>query len=543
VPFLAPYHFGGTALAYADIDGMMISALSDITVSIDRIAGRRLDASGALIEANPGIYRPADPKLIKRPELAVDYSTIGRDFLLSVPTAKQDNDYLQFGLTFGDDYSLKWLYGFWKIDDSAAIDAGRPTAYTNLTLTGTESLGPLRFDCFSWLALDYYSTNLQVPWGMASVRVHPLDRNDESFLFGGSHQFFSKGKRVGNNAFLNRTYLSNGAIEGTFDSVVTGIVDLRLDGRIDYQDWSGSIVQRDPAGSAVSYSANGKELGGSVHGYIRKDFGPIEASTDLLFSGISYGTSYDAVVDAGISFLLDLQHFQAELHAGRITSRPDIRGLPDTSFRRQKLHSYVASLPVFFRSGIIAKIGIQPYLRFQDKCPRMNPLLFIWDTAATTPLSAHGVDIEGALQPFRWLALHGTLNLSWAQRSGAGSPDSLYEWNIPWTARTGMHCSFLNQRLHLYFDYILTKGIPYYDFAAKKYIALPNYGRADISLQYRTPMQPHRFLTRYDAYFEAHNLFDEFNIRDYYWGPSMRRKAIILCPFDLDMGLRAGFRL
>ena len=110
VPFLAPFHFGG--YPYGDLDGMMISALSDIKVTVNDIAGRYADVSGALIEANPGIYRPADPDLIPRPELAVDCGWLSYDLLLSIPTDKSDKDVLQIGYTYPDRYFLKWLYDY-----------------------------------------------------------------------------------------------------------------------------------------------------------------------------------------------------------------------------------------------------------------------------------------------------------------------------------------------------------------------------------------------------------------------------------------------
>lgn len=110
VPFLAPYHFGGSP--YADIDGTMISSLKDVTVNVDRVAGRYLDVSGALIEANPGICRPADRLLTRRPELSADISIMSQDFLLSLPEGKDNDDFFQLGFTWADAYDIRWLYDF-----------------------------------------------------------------------------------------------------------------------------------------------------------------------------------------------------------------------------------------------------------------------------------------------------------------------------------------------------------------------------------------------------------------------------------------------
>jgi hypothetical protein len=129
-----------------------------------------------------------------------------------------------------------------------------------------------------------------------------------------------------------------------------------------------------------------------------------------------------------------------------------------------------------------------------------------------------------------------------AQRSSLRN-DSLYEWEIPWTFRCGAHLSFLEERVHVYGDYVLTKGLPYYSFLVNEYEALPDYGRMDISVQYRTQPKNNRLLTRYDCYFNVNNLFDQVNVRDYYWNESMRQVPIFLSQLSVDIGVRLGFRL
>ncbi len=539
VPFLAPFHFGGSP--YADIDGMMVSTLSDITITVDRIAGRYTDACGALIEANPGIYRPADPKLIRRPEMSIDFSMMSVDFLLSVPVGMHTNDYLQIGFSCADNYDIKMLYDLYGMSGEADLDLGQPYSFYNVTATATNTVNSLQFDSYAWLALDEYDQET-VPWGMASVRMHPVGQDNLSVLCGGSRQYFAKGKRVGNNDFLRTAYLNNGEIQGTIDSVISGVVDMNLDCRIDYQDWHGSVIQRDTTGIDTGVSAKGDEAGCHVHGCFTKELGPIKGMADLLCSGILYGKTPDVLFDAGFSLFWNIQDFQTELHFGRVTSRPDIRGLPDSAFRQQHLESYLVSLPVSYRGEFLTKLGIQPYFRFQDRCPQMDPMLNIWDTAGTTALFAEGVDIDGELQPFSWAAIHGALNLASAQRS-KDNHDSLYEWEIPWTIRGGLHCSFLRNLVHLYLDYTLTKGLPYYDFNEKAYLELPDYGRLDVSVQYRSPIQPNRFITRYDAYFNVYNALDTYNVRDYFWNRQMQRMPIWLSPVNCDMGLRLGLRL
>ena len=77
----------------------------------------------------------------------------------------------------------------------------------------------------------------------------------------------------------------------------------------------------------------------------------------------------------------------------------------------------------------------------------------------------------------------------------------------------------------------------------KEYLRLPDYGRTDLSLQYRATPVHNRFFTRFDAFFNVYNLFDNLNVRDYFWTAGMHRIPIYLSPINCDMGVRLGFRL
>ena len=67
-----------------------------------------------------------------------------------------------------------------------------------------------------------------------------------------------------------------------------------------------------------------------------------------------------------------------------------------------------------------------------------------------------------------------------------------------------------------------------------------------MSIQYRTLVIKHRYLTRYDCYLDFRNPLDLVqmaNIRDYYWDYPMVKKPIFLSPFFCEAGVRIGFRL
>jgi hypothetical protein len=99
---------------------------------------------------------------------------------------------------------------------------------------------------------------------------------------------------------------------------------------------------------------------------------------------------------------------------------------------------------------------------------------------------------------------------------------------------------------HAYLKCTASHLAPYYDFSAARYAELPLYMRWDIDLQYRTERPKHRFLTRYDGYFNIKNITENSlfrNVRDYYWDAGMYRQPIYFSTWIMELGLRAGFRL
>jgi TonB family protein len=552
VPFLAPYHFGG--YPYGDIDGMMISALTDIKVTVNDVAGRFADASGALIEAQPGIYRQTKVNYIPRPEIAVDFGRLGCDVMLSIPTGKYDKDILQIGCTVPDSYSLKWMYYFYGMKDSAALDIGQPINYANITINNSKRIGAFQYDVFGWFADDFYvGSHDGYPWGMGSVTIHPVDHDNITLTCGGSHQYFAKGKRIGNDTYLSKTFLSNATINFTNNNIPLQSAIADVSCRLDYQEWQGRLeypLVEHPGWNATMLSEHGRETELQVHGGIEKKFGILRVRTQVLGTGVLYDKVPDGFVDAGISLLWNFGDFQTELNAGRVTSRPDIRGLPDSSFRMQQLHSYLVSLPLNYRNNSGLNVGIEPYLRYQDKCPQMSTYYYnVWNSssASAQPLFAKGIDCNAEVQLVQNLSLNGIVNIEDAKRINADD-NSLYEWNVPWSVRSGVHYSFVHKSLHLYLNYVISKGLPYCDFGTQHtnvpvYKAVPYYERTDLSIQFRTQTLHHRYLTRYDGYLTVCNLFNQWNVRDYYWDKSMTKRAIYLCPVCFDMGVRVGFRL
>ncbi|MBN2036075.1 MAG: TonB family protein [Chitinispirillaceae bacterium] len=547
VPFLAPFHFGGHP--YADIDGMMISSLTKVTIVVDRIAGRFPEASGILIEADPGIYRSDNRKLVKRPELSVDYGSLSQDIMLSIPVSSEHDDFVQLGYSGSKEYYLQWLKVWYDMHDDAAIGISPPVTMGNLTLTGTKRTGFAQADAFGWFAWDTYwpvtGHETFFPWGMGSIGIHPPGQDYPQVRYGGSRQYFMQGKRVGPNAFLKIMYLSNYSVSLFTDTIRGHDFSVQVNCRLDNEHWHGSVIQRDMLGKDTGVCAQGRDIRAVMRGSADRQFGPVALSTDVLGSLLFYQIpeAPEPMLDAGISLLWESGPLQAVLHAGRVTSRPDIRGLPDPLFRKKHLHTWLLSLPLFFYDdGIPMRLGLQPYVRYQDRTPSMDPLLSAWDERLTTPMFGEGVDVDAEVFLREWISWKCAVNLSRADRI---KNDTLirYELNAPWTFRSNLHLNY-RKRFHIYLKGITTSLSPYYDFVLSRYSPLPLFMRWDLNLHYRTERPKHRFLTRYDGYFNINNVWGGMNVSDCYWDRSMTRQNIPMCSWAImELGVRLGFRL
>ena len=557
VPFLSPFHFSGHP--YVDIDGVMISSLKKVTVTTDRIAARFPEASGIIIEADPGMYRSENKRLVRRPELSVDYGSLSQDFMLSVPSGSQNEDFFQVGYSGSKDNYFRWLALWYGLLEDAAIGVSPPANMGNVTLTGTKTGSFAQADAFGWFAWDgfqpfdaskVFHPEVQksfYPWGMASIGIHPPGREFPLVRYGGSHQYFMQGKRVGNTAFLKTVYLSNGSVSLFLDTLARGNFAMQFDCRLDDEYWHGSVIQRDTAGPDITVGARGHDIALCPHGSVERRLGSLTLGADLLGSLLFYDLRGvpDPALDAGVSLLWESGPFQAGAHAGRVTSRPDIRGLPDSLFRKAHCHAWLLSLPVFYNGGRTPlRMSVQPYVRYQDRAPGMDPLMYVWDDELTTAALGEGVDISAEVAPREWIAWDCAVNISGADRI-AGDSVARYELNAPWTIRNDVHLNY-RKRFHAYLKCTAARLAPYYDFSTFSYADLPLYMRWDIDLQYRTERPAHRFLTRYDGYFNVKNITENSllrNIRDYYWDAGMFKQPIYFSTWIMELGVRLGFRL
>lgn len=559
VPFYAPYNFAG--FAFGEHDGLMLSALTDINVNIDEIAGRYPSVSGALIEANPGIVRPADQRLIPRPELVIDFGNRSVDLLFSLRARKKSKRTLQLGFTGANWKLLQWMMTHYGIKEEAALGPGFPYSFGNLTLSGQYEFKNLLYEVFGWFAWDGYNAswieediglkwscrhpvNLGVknyfPWGMVGIGLRPSNNEKWRFFAGGSHQYFSQGKRYGPMSRLRISFLNNINTAIIFNPISEKKINIDFEGRFEHKKWSGEVIHNNFSDFIQLTYQDGKEDAFSLHSNSRLNFGNLFIKNNLLFSSRFFEGKPVLSFDPGVSVGLNVWRFLISFNAGKVTSFADFRELPDDNFRKIKLTTTVLSMPVKYRSRSF-DITIQPYLRFQDLLPGTNPLLFIWDTSATTGFSAGGVETSMNYDLARWITLYSSISLSDAHRL-RGEDKFTYEWKSPFSSRSGVHLNFFKEMLHLYFSWNNRSGNCYYDLSSGKYTALPTVNTHDLSIQIRYPDIKDRYYTRFNGYVTFHNLFNRTAIRDYYWNKSWKQIPIKTDGIFLTLGLKAALR-
>ncbi|HEX3018900.1 MAG TPA: energy transducer TonB [Chitinispirillaceae bacterium] len=546
IPFYAPFHFAG--FAFGENDGVMLATLTDIKVNIDGIAGKYPSVSGALIEANPGILRPSNPKLIPRPELAIDFGNRGVDLLLSFNSRGSERKSLQLGFSGTNYHLLKWMRVHYGFTQDASLGIGFPSGFGNLTLTGQYNKKRFMYEIFSWFAWDSYTpyndSFLQksfFPWGMVSIGLRPHNNERWNLTCGGSHQYFADGKRFGSASNHYISYLNNATAAIKFNFLDKKILKNDVEGRFEYKEWHGDVIEQIGQQINQMIYQDGKETVASIQSKNQLTLGAINIKNNLLLSSRFFNERAVISFDPGVSIDWTIKSLVISVNGGRVTSFPDFRGLPDENFRKKKLTTTVLSFPVKYQRSNRINFLIQPYLRLQDKLPKLNPVSYYWDSSATTAFSARGLESTMEYDPTKWITLYSNISLSDAHRV-IDDVEYPYEWKSSLSSKCGVHLHFIKDFLHTYFSWNKRTGNYYYDFLTGQYLSLPSVSTHDLSIQIKYPDIKSRFYTRFNGYVTFHNLFNKTTIRDYYVNLRHWRVPIVSDGIFLTLGLKAGFR-
>jgi hypothetical protein len=561
VPMFAPSHFSNSL--FCDHSATMIETVNDVRVTTDRMAGRYAGASASVIACDPGIVRPADPKLIPRPELSAGMGTLAQDFSLSFPF-RNGADISQLSFTNTDAYKIKWLGIKSKSTDQAAFGYGMPSSFGDLVYTGTNSWKGIALREYGLYAYDIYSASyhgsgMTVPWGAGALSVEDTMNNGiVKVTAGGSRQHFYDGKKYVDIIPLAHVERTNGTVRADLAEVKKGYSAYDASLQLERLEWSGSqeilpntapdMTPKDHA--ALEKSVQNKETEVTIHAGAQRGFGRASIGANILAGCVA--PWYKMYADPGIWAKVQHEKWSTGISAGITTTRPDIRGLPSYDYRGTLQKTYSVSVNGQTVPAKWLDLGADAYVKWKDRSPARSlvPGNLVWDPSLESPLLVGGVSTSVVLAPIEHWTLTMMQDFAWANRQYSGV-QQLYEWNVPWSQKSILRYSIMSDRLHFFLIGFFSEGLPYREIVHTDTVAryateisrTPMYKRVDFKIQFNQPVEKHRFLTRYDCYVEVNNIFDWPNVREYYFDYDMARLPMFLERFGVNLGVRLGFRL
>ncbi len=574
IPVLTASHF--TNHAFADRSALMIASVDDLSLTGGALAGRYADVSAGVVSVNPGFARLSNPRWKKRPELVINVGSLGMDFSLSTPL-RDNKDMYQLSWRFVDESFIKWL-NFQAYESSRHASATAPPgSYQDLIVTGQTRLGRARAHEYAWIAYDQYGSDTEgrhrEPWGFGAVTFTDSGRPyTRSITAGGSHQYISESKRYGIVIPYKKVYQTNAVLDASLDDI--SFMRWRLDcgAFCEYRNWRGAVTSVwDSDSLALSdapsrYAQSGEDMSLYGRAGLKGAGGRFDYGVNAL-AGM-YLPALKTYVNPGLWTQLSLPNGWVGLSAGVHTSRPDIRGLPDSAYRERLLTTAQLSL----RAGtgwrmvgpLAAVLEAEGYVKYRNRSPAFadNPALPIWDREKETSLGIGGLSGAFKLEIAEIIAGSFVANFVRSRRIH-DTTTSAYEWEIPWSTTGTLRFLFFDKTLNLYLSGSVAPGLPYRDLVcvgqtpwfSGTMSRAPLYKRIDCKLQLNQPIEKHRYLTRFSLCAEMTNVinflqyhFSDYrgewaNVREYYWDAYYNRRPVDLDPCRLTFTVRMGFRL
>jgi len=571
VPVFPPSHFAQHS--YADRAGPLTATVSRMQLSIDGISGRYWGAPAAVISMEPGIARPADARLVSRPEVVLTYGTLAADISASVPLFKGSTLY-QLSWRTANDYLLRSMDA-----SNLFVSHGNglvPRSYGDLVFTGENHLEDVRLRQHFWYAYDTYSESPfvragRVPWGVGAFTADGEGRHGEWGLsFGGSRQHWYEGHTYGPVEPLKHVERTNGIVSWNWRRHGNGPLGLAVGGEAEYLRWRDTLaaVWTTSSIQRVAFdAAGGDEVRTQANTRFSAHVARSEYGVDVLGGIIwPYATWY---VDPGLWARRTTPSLRLEAAAGMHSSSPDIRGMPHPPYRETVSRTCEATASLRWARTARRALRADAFVKYRDRCPSFgdDPARPMWDPAGETSLLSYGTDLQLDWTPRDWLRARAVASLWHSTRYDEGEflP---HEHDIPWTAKgvlrlgrpEGVHVVHLTGVFGagpLYRDLALDSTGPVF---TDEWLRVPDYKRIDIKYEVIERPRKHRFLTQLGAYVEIVNvvgfatgLFSSSgyplweNVREYSWnvGPDGNLYKVPVCVtrYAVNIGLRAGFRL
>lgn len=565
IPLFTISHF--TQLSHASRSGLMIANINDIAVLGFEQVGRSTGGSAGTVLIKPYYYHRSNVKLHRRPELMLTMGKLDCDFSLRL-FPRNGNDRYQLSWSLTDAVKMKAKQRTWFLSSTeAALGYGTPNSMADVTYEGENQLGAVRIRHHLWLAADDYGTSAPyrqalVPWGMGTIAVEERANNPRWKVYvGGAQQHLYESKKYGSLVPFKHVQSQSAVAGGEWNEIDLTQLKLRLGATLEHLQWKGEL--RFPqAGTMMEHSVKQQEQRLALHAGVRKDFVSASAGVDML--GVVLLPARKPFADLRIWSLHSLGRLLIDMQAGLKHSQPDIRGVPDSSYRATLARTWFGSLSGSASPCSTLQFSLGGYVKHKSAAPSFAnyPGWLLWDADEATPLVIGGLSGQVDWDMLPWLSLFGNGLLARSTRL-EGEKRHRYEWDVPWSVRSVVKAHFFEDRMQLFLTGTFAEGLPYREVMNVDSQPLygtggglmPYYKRIDFKAQFSQSVKKVRWLTQYDVYLDIMNMvnfismfrhssgWDIHNMREYYWDSNNVKHPVFLEHTDMNIGARIGFRL
>ena len=564
VPMFSPTHFSN--YNYNDRGAGASANIKHTDITTEGIGGRCLNCPAGLVRLVPEVHGTEDTTRLLGAVAGI--GVLDHDLSVALPLKQPGHQYrLDFKHAKPYLFAVRSFGKDQRERGGAEFGFGVPGWSADMELRGRNRFGPTTLHQYGRVAFDKYLPSLHTsgavkPWGVGALRA-AINDNDRTWKFaaGGSRQRYHEGKRLGWIVPYKRTTRANAVMTGGLSTARPRAARLNLDAGVEALTWEclSHVLHSD---SLSTKTLSRKETGADeLHASLRGGLsfaGRTNAWGVDILTGVIL--PYAAVVlDPGIHFTASYQRLSMHMNAELRSSLPDIRGLPDSSYRTNVIRTRAVSASLEYRPVRRVELEAKPYFSWKDHCPRISehPEENWWDPSAATPLLSRGIGFREDLRVLHIMNIRAMQNIGSSVRVHDGRRE-VYEWDMPWSTKLAVDLHTADDAFHVYLIGIVTAGLPWRDLDtvnealafAPEIRRVPNYKRIDLKLQWKQPLPPSSVLRGLGFYINLSNVLDLFdqgyykgtweNTREYYWDENLQRHPVILEYFAFDAGIRVG---
>jgi hypothetical protein len=539
IPIFTPSHFSG--VPYFDRSIFSLGTPLDIELLTTGISGLYSGSSGALLQVDPGILHSL--KYIPRPELLINYGTLGADITFTVP-GRKGKDWYQISYRPSNKYALWFLNEYKTTGNNVPGNFASPSTYTDLQFLGEQHLNGVRIRELFWFSNDTYldsslftkeGTDLNqisdkyeksVPWGICVISLDSLHSSWLKRLdWGGAmqHWFESRAGIASYSKDIERKVI---ALSADGPSFLRGSNSLTTHFLLQHIPWAGRLEM--PQIISSTYSADSDSV---IVSGIQNE---VQISESYYHTGTNYAYGINlceglcfpgtcAFIDPGFWLRFPFEKKMLRLSLGIITSPPDIRGMPSGLMENKVIKTYNTSALMSMQPTQMIKGSLESFIKYKPFQPviNQNPRIQMWDSNDSSKFFSYGLNLDLEFNLCKKLSMRTMQSFS-KSKVFTKQYNAPYEWDIPWTNKTIISYSFIDNCLSAFLISNLYAGTPYHDIIVSDGVLQwdettkrnSQYSRIDFKFQICQPVTNERNLLQYDIYILLSDLTGFFSQQD-----------------------------